>query len=141
MGLRLTGGLVRCIAVGAGNGGAIANAVIAHVLSPVTPHRAIIRKIMWRNLTGADADLLVGYADRTVAGALFRQVMPNIKALFGFDGELTEDELPIAGNTPQGFAVDLTIPTGSIGNVYVETTAIGVGAGTPMEVIIEVEEF
>lgn len=139
MGVRISGGLVRCIAVGAGDGGAIANAVIAHTLS--LGKRAIIRKIMWNNRTGGVGPLLVGFADRTVVGAVFRQVMPFIWTLAGLDGELTEPELPIVGNTPQGFAVDNTVPAGTIGDIYVETTAAGAGAGTPLEVVIEVEEI
>ena len=138
MSVRMTGGLVRCVALGAGDGGAVANAVTAWVLS--IGKRAVIKKLLWRNQVGVNADLLVGYGDRTAAGSLFRQVLPIIRCVNGVDGELTEEELPICGNSPEGFIADTTIPTGTVGNILVETTTDGVGAGTPLEVIVEVEE-
>ncbi len=141
MGQRLTGGLVSLVAVGAGNGGAITNARQAWILSPGSPRRAIIRKIMWRNRTVGDGNLLVGYADRTAGVNLFRQVLPSILMLAGFNDELTERQLPICGNTPQGFAIDLTAITGTVGDIWVETDCAVAAAPNDVQVIIEVEEF
>ena len=141
MGQRLTGGMVALVATGAGNGGAVANALTAWTLS--AGKRAIIRKITWRNRTGANANLLIGFGDRTAVGSLFRQVLPTILMINGIDGELSEDLLPICGNTPQGFQADTTVPTGTVGNILVETDSVLVApppATTDIQVIIEVEE-
>lgn len=140
MGIRLSSNLVSIIANAAGPGGAVAGSQTAWTLS--AGKRAIIRKIHWRNRTGGNCSLLVGFGDRTVAGSLFRQVLPRILTLNGIDGSMAEVDLPIVGNTPEGFQNDATIPTGTIGNILVETddAPAGIGAGAPLEVTIEVEE-
>ena len=137
-GVRISGPLVRCVAAAAGDGGVVANSQVAHTLS--TGKRAAIKKIMWRNRALVNVDLLVGYGDLTAAGSLFRQVLPRILCVAGVDGELLETELPIGGNSPEGFVADTTVPTGTLGNILVETDG-AVGAGTPLEVRIEVEEI
>lgn len=139
MGVRISGPLVSLVAVGAGIGGAVANAGTAHILS--TGKRAVIKKIMWRS-GGGNRDLLIGYGDLTAAGSLFRQVLPNIQMLANIDGEMDESEIPNGGNTPEGFQADTTVPTGTSGNILVETDTAGVGAiPNNVQVRIEVEEF
>lgn len=142
MGVRVSGGLVRIVANCAGDGGAVANTQIAHILSALTPGKRVrIKKIQWFNQTGNDCRLLVGFGDRTVAGSIFRQVLPRILCLNGIHDGLEEGEIPARGNTPLGFQQDATVPTGSIGNILVGTDdGVGIGAATPLEVIIEVEE-
>lgn len=136
-GIRLQGGLVNIVAVGVV---APSNAILAWVLS--TGRRAIIRKIMWNNRTGGDGFLRVGYNDLTPApgGPNFVQVLPDILMLAGFDGELAEEDLPICGNTLEGFQVDTTPVAGTFGNIMLEST---VGAAIPnnVQVTLEVEEF
>lgn len=141
MGVRLSTGLVSLTAVGNGDGVAIgATGFTAWTLS--TGKRAIIRKIMWRNRTGGNGNLLVGYGDRTVAGSIFRQVMPSIFMVNGIDGELTEVEIPIVGNFIEGFKADTTAVTGTVGNIIVETDCAGVGAApTDAQVLMEIEEI
>lgn len=136
-GVRYSTGLVRIIALGAGDGGAVANAITLHTLD--TGKRAIIRRLRWRNRTGGGGNLLIGFGDRTGAGSLFRQVFPAIFMVNGIDDGLTEGELPVMGNTPEGFFNETTVPTGSNGNILIETDAAAVGAGTPVEVEAEVE--
>ena len=138
IGRRLTGGLVRIVAVGA-DGGAVALAQVAHILTP--GKRAIIRKIAWRNRTGVNGNLLIGFGDRTVAGNLFRQVFPAILMINGIDDKMEEGEVPIMGNGHEGFSADTTVPTGTVGNILVATDAALVAVATPVEVTIEVEEF
>ena len=139
MGVRHTGRLVTLIAVGAGVAGVITNAGTAWILT--AGRVAVIRKIRWHNRSGLNGNLLVGFGDRTVAGSLFRQVLPNIWMINGIDDAIEEAFLPIAGNSVNGFQVDTTAVTGSIGNILVESTYATIAGGTPVEVIIEVEEF
>lgn len=139
MGIRISGPLVSLTAIGAGIGGAVTNAATAHTLS--TGKRAVIKKIMWRNNSLTNGFLLVGYGDRTVAGSLFRQVLPSILMLAGIDGEMSELDIPNGGNTPEGFQTDTTAVTGTVGNILVETDAAGVGAiPANVQVKIEVDE-
>ena len=141
MGVRLSTGLVSITAVGAGDGvvlGAAANNPTAWTLS--LGRRAIIRKIMWRNGIAAAANLLIGFGDRTVAGAVFRQVFPNIRMVSGVDGELTEDEIPILGNGPEGFVADTTPVTGTIGNIIIETDGAAGAYPGNVQVSMEIEE-
>lgn len=140
MGIRVSGGLVNAVAIGA-DGGAIANFVAAFTMPTQEVKRLVIRKIMWRNRTGGNANLFVGYGDRTAVGSLFRRVMPLILMINGFDGELDELNIPIAGNRNEGFVQDATIPTGTNGNIMVGTDAAAVGVGTPVEVTLEVEMY
>ncbi len=135
VGSRIGTPLVRLIAVGAGDGGAVANAVVLFI----NPGRKVIlRKITWRNLTGGNGNLLIGYGDRTGAGSLFRQVHPNL-FMVALDDRLEEGQIPLMGNSREGFVPDGTVPTGTTGDILVETDAAGVGAGTPVEVQAEVE--
>lgn len=141
MGVRLTGGMVSITAVGAGNGVALGLATAnptAWTLS--TGKRAVIKKIMWRCGIAGGANLLVGYGDRTVAGSIFRQVLPNIRMVTGVDGELNEEDLPIAGNSPEGFVADTTAVTGSVGSIFVETDGAAGAYPGDVQVILEVEE-
>jgi len=141
MGVRLSSGLMSITAVGGGDGvalGAAANNPTAWILS--TGKRAVIKKIMWRNGIGAAANLLVGFGDRTVAGSIFRQVLPNIRMVAGVDGELNEDDLPIAGNSREGFVADTTAITGTVGSIFVETDGAAGAYPGNVQVVIEVEE-
>lgn len=136
-GIRLQGGMVSIAAVGVV---APSNAVAGWVLS--TGRRAIIRKIMWSNRNPLNSFLMVGYNDLTPApgGPNFVQVLPDILMLAGFDGELAETDLPICGNTREGFQADTTPVTGTTGNIMLEAT---VAAAIPndVQVTLEVEEF
>ena len=139
MGTRITGGLQSIIAAGGGDGVAVGlNAQILHTLSP--GKRAVLRRLMWRNRTPADVDLWIGYGDLTVAGSVFRQTVPTILAITGIDGELTEAELPINGNGPEGFSADTTAVTGSTGDILVEASAAG-AAPADVQIMAEVEEY
>jgi len=141
MGVRLSSGLLSITAVGGGDGvalGAAANNPTAWTLS--IGKRAIIRKIMWRNGIALAANLLVGFGDRTVAGSIFRQVLPNIRMVSGVDGELNEEDLPIVGNSPEGFVADTTPVTGTIGNIFVETDGAAGAYPGNVQVSMEIEE-
>lgn len=135
--VRLTGGRVSIIAVGAGDG-AVSNASTLHTLS--LNLTAVIKKIMWFNRTGGNVLLWIGYNDLTVAAAVFRQVLPSIFCVNGMDGELNEDDLPICGNTPLGFHADITAVTGSLGNIMGEVSN-SAAAPNDFMVQIEVEEY
>lgn len=146
MGTRVSSGLISLIATGAGDGGAIANAVALLTMPTVRPMKLVIRKLRWRNRSGVAANLLIGYGDRTLAGSLFRQVFPSIWMLAGIDDVLEEGQIPVFGNTPEGFYVD-TRPTpavapfvGTIGDILVETDSAVVGAAPgDVQVMAEIE--
>jgi len=139
MGVRISSGLQSIVAVGGGVGALVATGgITAHPLS--LNKRAVIKRIMWRNRIGVNANLLIGYGDLTVAGSLFRQVMPSILMVNGIDGELTEAEIPVVGNGPEGFVADTTPVTGSLGNIVIETDGAAGAAPLDVQVVIEVEE-
>lgn len=126
MGIRLTGGIVGILVA--------ATSYTAWTLS--TGKRAIIRKVMWYNNTGGNGFLSIGI---TTLGAVFTEVLPRILMVNGVEGSMDEDQLPIAGNSPEGFQSDTTLVTGTLGNIIVRGT---VGGALPTcTVIIEVEEF
>lgn len=138
---RLSSGLISIEAVGGGNGvvlGAAANNPTAFTLP--TGKRAVIKKIWWRNRIGVNANLLIGFGDRTVAGSIFRLAGPRILMVNGIDGQLDENEIPIFGNSSQGFIADTTVPTGTTGAIILETDgAAGTeAAGTNVHVVLEV---
>lgn len=144
MGKIISSGLRSLIAVGAGNGGAIGNAILAVEMPignpPQGAAKLVIRKIAWMNNIGVNGQLLLGYADRTGGGALFRQVFPNVMMVNGIQDEWQNP--PIMGNTREGFMVDTTLITGSLGDIYVECTTAGIGAApNNVFVIVEAELF
>ena len=103
--------------------------------TPSTGKRAIIRKIHWYNNTGGNGLLRVGYL--TLA-AVFTQVLPSILMVNGVDDDMTEGELPIVGNTVEGFYPDTTLVTGTLGLIIVQGT---VGIAFPnCRVAMEIEE-
>ncbi|MDP2730326.1 MAG: hypothetical protein Q8O55_07580 [Dehalococcoidales bacterium] len=123
-------GLQSIIAVGAGVGGAIANAILAIPMPIGNPPQGmvkmVIKKIAWYSNMGVNATLLIGYGDRTIAGSLFRQVLPTITMINGFSG--VWDDVPIAGNIREGFMIDMTAVTGTLGDIYIECPTVGIGA-------------
>lgn len=133
MGVRLSSGLISIIAAGVV---APSNASTLWLLSP--GKRAIIKKIMWINRTGGGGFLRIGYDDRVapVAGPNFTQVLPDILMVAGVDGAMREEDLPICGNTREGFAVDTTANTGTVGNIMAESS---VGGAAPNDVMVEIE--
>lgn len=144
MGIRVTSGLISLVAAGAGVGGAIANATLAIPMPVGNPPqggvRMVIKRIAWWSGIGINAQLLIGYADRTLAGALFRQVLPTIAMLPNLNDEWQDP--PLAGNTRQGFMIDTTATTGSLGDIYVECPTAGIGAAPAnVFVVIEAEEL
>ena len=98
--------------------------------------KAVIKKIMWINRTVGAGVLRIGYL--TLA-AVFTAVLPDITMVAGVDGEMTEAELPISGNTIEGFQADTTLVTGSLGNIIAQASVAGV-APASVQVTIEVEE-
>ena len=138
MGVRITGNMQSIVGVGGGNNAALANQVTLHTLS--TGKRAVIRKLRWCNRTGANVNIWIGYGDLTVAASVFRQTMPDILAVNGVDGELTEEQIPLNGNMPQGFAADTTAITGSNGNILAEASNAAADPAD-VQIIAEVEEF
>ncbi len=140
MGKRVSSGLLSIIAVGAGVGGAIANAYNAIPMPVGNPPQGgvkiVVKKLAWYHALGFGATLLIGYGDRTVAGSLFRQVFPTINMVSGQFGWW--DDPPIMGNTPEGFMIDTTAVTGTLGNVLIESPTAGIGAA-PNNVFVIVE--
>ena len=59
----------------------------------------------------------------------------------GFDGVLTEADIPISGNMRAGFMLDTTPVTGTTGAILVGTDCAGVALATPVEVLMEIEEL
>ena len=90
----------------------------------------IIRKIMWFNNTGANTTLAIGTRNATPANV---QLLPTILALNGFDGELSEAELPAAEFTSGTPAAVAAVRLD--GNAYVVCPVAGV------LIAVEIEEF
>jgi len=97
----------------------------------------IIRKIMWFTNQAGNPTLQVGY---TTLAAVWTPVMPDIYMLTGIDGELDEANLPVAGNTIQGFQIDATLVTGFAGIIAVRASAAG-AAPNDVRVRVEIEIF
>lgn len=123
-------GLQSIVAQGAGVGGAIANAILAMPMPIGNPPQGmvkmVIKKIAWYSNFGVNGTLLIGYGDRTIGGSLFRQVLPSITMINGISG--VWDDVPIAGNTREGFMIDMTATTGTLGDIYIECPQAAVGA-------------
>jgi hypothetical protein len=106
----------------------IALATIQQVTFPVRSY--VIRKIMWYNNTGVAATLTFGTLNAVPA---FVQLLPTVTCLNGFDGELTEAELPVVEFVTVAAAAAAAVRFN--GNCYV------VGSVAGIMVTIEVEEF
>ena len=143
-GVRLSTGLVQLTAVGNGDGIAIGATAFTLFTLPTqrAGTRAVIRKLAFRNQSGGNGNLLIGYADLTApgAGALF-VLIGAVYMINGIADFMTEAELPIFGNTPQGFQADTTPVTGTLGNIIVETDCLGAAVLTPVGVIAEIELY
>lgn len=97
--------------------------------------RAIIKKIHWRNRSGSNADLTIGY---TNLAAAFVAIFPNILMVNGVDDGFEEGELPIMGNTPEGFMANTTALTGTLGNIILCSSVAG-AAPADVQITLEVE--
>lgn len=95
--------------------------------------RAIVKKIMWHNRTGAAGWLTFGHL--TLA-AVFIPDLPDINMVNATDDELDENQLPIFGNTPEGFYPDITPLVGTLGNIVIQST---VGGAVPADVAVRIE--
>lgn len=103
---------------------------LLHIIPTVNPTTVIIRKIMWYNNTGANVTLIIGTQDN-VAAPGWVPLFPTIPCINGFDGELTEEELPEVE-----FVVDARAgAAGMTGDIMVQASAVGV------LVRLEVEEM
>ena len=116
---------------------AAATSYVAHTLS--TNRKQVLRKISWFNRTGGAGVLRVGYLTNA-AIPVFVQVLPDIDMQNDIWNQLTEIELPIAGNSITGFCADTTLNTGSLGDIVLQSN---IGAAAPTDIMVsgEVEEF
>lgn len=121
---RLTGGLVSVVAA--------ATSTEVYILS--TGKTCVIKKIRAYNNTGGTVTLTVGYLTNA-STPVFTQVMPTLTLLQG-ENNWIEDDLPICGNTNEGFHNDNTTNTGTDGSIYVQVSA---SAASPNDVQIQVE--
>lgn len=122
----------------AGNAGLVTTTAgndLLHTLpiatTPRGPKTAIITKILAYNATGGNVTLQFGTLDRTVAGAIFVQLLPILVAINALDNEWLEEELPsveFASNTTIG-------ANGRTGDIYVLASAAAV------DIVIEVGEI
>lgn len=124
---RISGGL-RAITVAA-------TTTALHTIS--TGKTARIKKIMAYSRQGANVTLEIGY---DTLGAVWTPVMPPITLVPNLDVGLSEADIPIAGNTPDGFHADATLVTGFAGVIAARASAAGV-APNHISVVIEVEEY
>lgn len=125
-GIRITGGLASITVA--------ATTTTLHTIS--TGKRAIIKKIRVNNRQGANVNLTIGY--NTLA-AVWTPVMPNLVCMPG-ENSWSETDLPICGNTPEGFQADSTAVTGFGGNIAARASAAAVSPND-IQVQIEVEEI
>lgn len=124
-GIRLGSGLISVVAA--------ATTTRLFTLGTVSTKKAIIRKIFWHNRTGGNGTLSIGYL---TLGAVFTPVLPLILMLNGIDGQLEEVDIPITGNTVEGFCAERTLVTGSLGNIDCQTS---VGGAAPADVLVSIE--
>ena len=105
---------------------------LCHTMPVANPTTVKIRKIMWSNNTGANQTLIFGTQDN-LAPAGWVPLLPTITCINGFDGELTEEELPEVE-----FIIDrraAVATPGMTGDIFVQASAAGI------LVRLEVEEF
>ena len=132
MGIRKGGNAGLILATTGGGVWDLLHTIPATTIQGVTfPSRTfVIRKVMWYNNTGANATLQIG-TQNAVPG--FIPLLPTIYAVNVFDGELTEDELPLVE-----FCLVSPVAAAAVrfkGNAYVLASVAGV------MIAIEVEEF
>jgi hypothetical protein len=127
--VRITGGLVSCVAA--------ATSYTLHTLS--LNKRAQIKKLRAFNHQPGNVRLTIGYLTNA-ALPVFTPVMPDILLIAGMDFAVPESELPVCGNTPEGFAADTTATTGTLGDIVCQVSAAG-AAPSDVEVQVEVEEM
>ena len=99
--------------------------------------KVVIKKVYWRNRSGANANLTIGY---TTLAAAWVPVFPDIQMINGVDGGMEEEELPIMGNTPEGFIPDTTPVTGTLGDIILRSSVAGAAPAdvqVTMEVVVE----
>lgn len=103
---------------------------LCHTMPIASPTTVKIRKIMWSNNTGADETLIFGTQDNVVPAG-WVPLFPTITCINGFDGELTEEEIPEVE-----FVVDARAGVaGQTGDIFVQASAAGI------LIRLEVEEF
>lgn len=124
-GIRVSGPLVSIVAA--------ATSTIVYTLGTTRPERVIIRKVLIFNRQAATILLSIGFD--TVA-AVFTQVLPQLSAVANIPVTYNEDDLPICGNTPEGFQADTAAVTGTLGNIVAQASA---AAAAPANVLIRVE--
>lgn len=117
------------------NAGLVTTTVVAignlcHTMPTVVPTTVIIRKIMWSNNTGNNETLIFGTRDNQVAPG-WVPLLPTIRCINTFDGELTEEELPEIEFVVDGRAG----VAGMTGDISVVASAAGI------LVRLEVEEI
>ena len=127
MSVRISGGLVSIVAA--------ATSTVVHTLS--LNKRAVVKKLRVFNHQANPITLQLGHL---TLGAVFTPDTPDFLCPAGIDSFWEEDELPIFGNTPEGFKSDATPVTGTLGNVIAQASA---AAAVPndIEVQVEVEEI
>ena len=107
---------------------------VVYLNNPLAPGKKLrIKKLMWNNI-GANGFLRIGYLTNAVA-PVFVQCMPDIQMIAGTPDILTENEIPICGNTKDGFVIDNTVTTGSLGNIVVQSTIAGADISGEVEEI------
>jgi len=124
---RISGGLRNVVAA--------ATTTALHTISAGKTAR--IKKIHAFNGQPANVTLELGYDNLAAA---WTPVLPRYNLIAGMDTELGEDQIPMAGNTPDGFHVDVTAVTGFAGVIAARASAAGAGV-LGVQVVIEVEEF
>lgn len=125
-GVRLSSGLVSIVAA--------ATSTVLWILS--AGKKAVVKKLIVHNHQGAAVTLQIGHL--TLGGAFTPDVV-DFYCLAGIDNVWTEFELPIFGNTREGFCADTTPVTGTLGNIIAQASAAGADPAD-VEVCIEVEE-
>jgi hypothetical protein len=109
-------------------GTAVATGDLVHTLS--LGRHAYLRKVMWSNNTGGNGTLIFGTQDAQAVPA-FVALFPTITCLNGFDGELTEAELPDIKFILNRAA----LAAGRSGNIYVLTSVAGILVACTIEEI------
>ena len=96
-----------------------------------------VKKIMAWNGQGANVDLVIGYDD---VGGVWVPCSPPFVCIPALDNEWAEADIPIFGNTTEGFLIDTTLVTGFAGVIAARASAAGAAPANVL-VVVEFEEL
>ena len=124
--MRFTTGLISIVAAD--------TSTLAWTLTPGT--KTVIKSITAMNRTAGDGVLRIGYQTN---GGVWVQVSTDLLILDGITAMMNEWDIPVMGNTVDGFCYDLTPVLGCTGIIYLRSD-VGGAAPLDVQVIMEIDD-